>query len=101
MSVFRALAALKRLRGTPLDIFGRTAERRRERQLISDYEATVRAVMAELRPENHELAVAIANVPETIRGYGHVKRASIERAKAREAELIAAYRRPSIMAAAE
>jgi indolepyruvate ferredoxin oxidoreductase len=101
MSVFRMLAALKRLRGTPLDIFGLTEERRRERQLVSDYEATVRAIMAELRPDNHALAIEIADLPEMIRGYGHVKRASIERAKAREAELVAAYRQPSIMAAAE
>jgi indolepyruvate ferredoxin oxidoreductase len=78
-----------------------TEERRRERQLVSDYEATVRAIMAELRPDNHALAIEIADLPEMIRGYGHVKRASIERAKAREAELVAAYRQPSIMAAAE
>jgi len=89
LHVFRLLAGLKGLRGTKLDIFGYTAERRLERQLIADYEATVGRLIDRLDHANHGLAVEIAGLPEHIRGYGHIKEASVARARAREAELTA------------
>ena len=91
--LFPLLARLKRLRGTPFDPFGRTAERRLERQLISDYEARIAELCAGLTAENHALAVALASLPERIRGFGHVKLASVEVAKQREAALLARFRK--------
>jgi indolepyruvate ferredoxin oxidoreductase len=94
LRAFALLARFKRLRGTWLDPFGRSAERRMERQLIVDYERTVRELVAALTPENHPLAVEIATLPERIRGFGHVKDGNIAAAKAREAALLAAFRTP-------
>ena len=68
-----ALARGKRLRGTKLDIFGYTHERRTERQLIADYETLLTEVLGKLTRDNHVTAVAVASIPEKIRGYGHVK----------------------------
>ena len=87
-TAFRVLAKLRFLRGTPVDPFGHTAERRGERALIGAYEKTVGALLADLRMGNVALAARIASVPEQIRGYGHVKHAHLERAKAREADLL-------------
>jgi indolepyruvate ferredoxin oxidoreductase len=87
-TAFRWLAKLKFLRGGALDVFGRTGERRMERQLIADYFATVEKLLAKLDAGNLELAAQIASVPEHIRGYGHVKEAHLHRAKAREAQLL-------------
>ncbi|HSE78412.1 MAG TPA: DUF6537 domain-containing protein, partial [Alphaproteobacteria bacterium] len=93
LSVFRWLARLKFLRGTRFDIFGRTAERRRERQLIAEYEALIAELLERLTPENHAIAVELATIPEHIRGFGHVKDAHLVRAKAHEAELLTLFRR--------
>ncbi|MGH6933647.1 MAG: DUF6537 domain-containing protein, partial [Dongiaceae bacterium] len=64
LTAFRLLARLRRLRGTKLDIFGRTEERRLERRLIVDYENILAALLAGLTHDNHGLAVEIANIPE-------------------------------------
>ncbi len=100
LAAFRLLARFKGLRGTPLDIFGYSAERRRERALIDEYEATVAALIAGLESDNHALAVEIAEVPLAMRGFGHVKEANIACAKEREAELLAAFRTPAPQASA-
>ncbi|MCL4801558.1 MAG: indolepyruvate ferredoxin oxidoreductase family protein, partial [Burkholderiales bacterium] len=97
--VLRLLARLKVLRGTALDPFGRSAERRAERALVAGYEALVEELLARLAPERHALAVELAALPEAIRGYGHVKAAAIAAAKRREAELLAELRAPSAKAA--
>jgi indolepyruvate ferredoxin oxidoreductase len=86
------LKHLKRLRGTKLDIFGYTAERRAERRLIGEYDQTVRTLLASLHPGNHAIAVEIASVPQTIRGFGHVKHKNLEAAQAKQAELLRAFR---------
>ncbi len=101
MAAFRVLAKLKRLRGTPFDVFGMSAERKAERRLIGEYEATVAELLERLDGENRKLAVEIASVPEHIRGYGHVKRRNLDEAKKKEAALLAAFRalRPSARAA--
>jgi indolepyruvate ferredoxin oxidoreductase len=102
MSAFGMLARLKFLRGTALDPFGRTEERRTERRLIEDYERTIGELLAGLNPDTHRLAVEIASIPEAIRGFGHVKAAHLEKAKAREAELLERFRAPvPAMVAAE
>ena len=72
-TAFGVLARLKGLRGGPLDVFGRTEERRMERALIARYEATVTELLQSLDAGNRALAVEIARLPEDIRGFGHVK----------------------------
>lgn len=94
MRAFKLLAALRPLRGTPLDVFGYTAERRGERQLIRDYEAWLAEVAAALNAQNHAIAVELLSLPEQIRGYGHVKEANLHKARQREAELLALFRNP-------
>ena len=98
MSGFRMLAKMKRLRGTAFDVFGRTPERRMERQLVTDYEALIEELLPALATHNHAIAVELASIPEHIRGYGHVKERHLKAAKAREAELVAKFRaaRPAV-----
>jgi indolepyruvate ferredoxin oxidoreductase len=91
MGAFKLLAKLRFLRGTPLDLFGRTEERRMERDLIQQYQMSLRAVLRKLTPENLSRAIELASLPEQIRGFGHVKQASVEKVQVRwralEAEL--------------
>ncbi len=95
LKAMRVLAPLKVLRGTPLDLFGYTHERRTERQLIRDYEALVREILDKLTPDNHATAVGLAVIPQKIRGFGHVKERNLKAAKAEEAELLARFRAPA------
>ncbi|MDH3475122.1 MAG: indolepyruvate ferredoxin oxidoreductase family protein [Rhodospirillales bacterium] len=92
MRAFKLLARLKGLRGRAFDIFGRTAERKAERRLIADYETMVEEVIVGLGRENHELAAELASIPEQIRGFGHIKEASIEAAKAHREQVLKAFR---------
>ena len=92
---FKVLANLRGLRGTALDIFGYSEERRAERRLISDYRAMVEEVIGGLTPENHASAVELASLPEDIRGYGHVKAGNLAAVKEREAKLLDAFRAPA------
>jgi indolepyruvate ferredoxin oxidoreductase len=85
---FHLLARLKGLRGTAFDIFGRTEERRTERQLIADYEDLVGTLLRHLGPANHAVAVALAELPAEIRGFGHVKDAAIARVASQRAALL-------------
>lgn len=91
MGAFAALARLKRLRGTPLDIFGYSAERRTERGLIEEYRLTVAALLPRLAEGNLAQAVAIACVPEDIRGYGHVKERHLKAARQKQTMLMSAF----------
>ncbi|MEC7537061.1 MAG: indolepyruvate ferredoxin oxidoreductase family protein, partial [Pseudomonadota bacterium] len=95
LPMFRMLAKLKFLRGTPFDPFGYSAERKNERELIADYVTTIEALLRDLTPDNHATAIDIAALPEQIRGYGHVKESNISLAKARQRELLAEFRSPS------
>ncbi|MDB5936180.1 MAG: indolepyruvate ferredoxin oxidoreductase, partial [Massilia sp.] len=95
MKAFGMLAKLKGLRGGPLDVFGYTAERKTERALIAEYRQTVGALLARLNADNLAHAVAIASIPEDIRGFGHVKERHLHAAKAKEAALIAAFGAPA------
>jgi indolepyruvate ferredoxin oxidoreductase len=90
LTAMRGLAALRRLRGTPFDVFGYTAERRRERRAIGDYEALVGELLPALTPETHEIAVELATLPQSVRGFGHIKEANRVAAEARAADLRAA-----------
>jgi indolepyruvate ferredoxin oxidoreductase len=92
LGVLRVLAKFKLLRGTALDPFGYTQERRTERQLIADYEAMLESIAAELTSSNHHTAVALAAIPEKIRGFGPVKARHLAAAKAEEAALRVQFR---------
>jgi indolepyruvate ferredoxin oxidoreductase len=99
LPAFRLLAKGRRLRGSALDVFGRTDERRMERRLIGEYQARLDELLPRLTPANHALVADIAAVPLSMRGFGHVKAANVALAKVREAELLhrldpAAYPRP-------
>jgi indolepyruvate ferredoxin oxidoreductase len=91
---FRVLAKLKGLRGTPLDIFGRTEERRTERALVGEYRASIDAVLAALEAGNHGLATEIARIPEQIKGFGHVKERNLATARLQWARLMADWAQP-------
>jgi indolepyruvate ferredoxin oxidoreductase len=95
MKAFGVLAKLKRLRGTPLDVFGHTAERRQERALIVEYRDTISALLPKLTADTLAQAVAIASIPEDIRGFGHVKERHLASAKQKEAALIASFGQPA------
>jgi indolepyruvate ferredoxin oxidoreductase len=103
LGAFRVLARFKFLRGTAFDPFGRTLERRTERKLIEDYQAMLDKVLDALTPDNHQVAVALASVPEKIRGFGHVKQRHLAAAKADEAALFEQFQAgsPALLKAAE
>ena len=94
LPVFRTLAQGKRLRGTLLDIFGYTADLRLERQIIAAFEAMMSEVERRLSPETHRTAVALAALPEEIRGFGHIKHANYEKAVKKRETLVAMLRDP-------
>jgi indolepyruvate ferredoxin oxidoreductase len=101
LKAFHVLAALRGLRGTGFDVFGYTKERRQERQLVEDYVRQMDALAGDLSPANHEIAVALAKLPERMKGYGHIKEANIAAAKKDEAALLVAFRDPGKAKAAE
>lgn len=96
MSAFRLLAKLKGLRGTAFDVFGYSHERKTERKLILDYTVLVDELVGKLNAGNLPMAVALASIPEKIRGFGHVKERHLVAAKAEEAELLARFRNGEI-----
>jgi len=89
LPAMRLLAKARRVRGTWLDPFGHTEERRLERELARDYEAMIRdEILPALTPEKQSLAQQIARVPERIRGYGHVKLGNLATGRAQWRELL-------------
>lgn len=95
LPLFRLLTKMKGLRGGALDIFGKTAERKMERALRDAYEARIGRLLEGLSPDNHALAIAIASIPEKIRGFGHVKERHLKSAKAEEAALLERWNNPA------
>ena len=85
----------RQLRGTRLDPFGYAEERRFERQLIADYEATVDALISDLRNEQLAVATEIAGLPLSIRGFGHVKQRNAGFAANRQRELLQRLQAPA------
>jgi indolepyruvate ferredoxin oxidoreductase len=102
MRAFGVLAKLRGLRGGPLDIFGRTAERKWERRLLAEYEVILDEVLGKLTRERLAEAIELLGVRAKIRGYGHVKQANGEKVAAEEAALLARFRaepsRPALAA---
>ncbi len=92
LPLLRALSHLKFLRGSALDPFRLSADRRLERELIGWYEALIEEIIPALRPRNHALAVELAALPDAIRGYGPVKAAAASEARSRAAGLVSRFR---------
>jgi indolepyruvate ferredoxin oxidoreductase len=92
MTMLKWIRHLKFLRHSPLDLFNRTPHRRREWALVRDYEAVLDELIRDLSPENLDLAVQIAEIPEHIRGFDTVKDSQLASAKEKEAELLDAFR---------
>jgi len=92
LTAFRVLAKLKGLRGTAFDPFGRTEERKTERTLIGEYQSSIDEVLRGLNAGKLKEAIAIASIPEDIRGYGHVKERHLQAARAKWNGLMAQWR---------
>jgi indolepyruvate ferredoxin oxidoreductase len=92
MRLFKVLAGLKSLRGTWLDPFGYTRERRSERDLIDEYWNTIDELLGSLTAANHSLAVSIAALPQSFRGFGHVKWRNVQTGRQRHDEMIRQFR---------
>ena len=90
MTVFKAMAYLRFLRGTPLDLFGYTQERRIERQLIASYRDTISSALPALQlgDEAARLLQSLALLPDRIRGFGHVKQANLQKAEQEKGSLL-------------
>jgi indolepyruvate ferredoxin oxidoreductase len=97
LTLFALLARLKGLRGTPFDVFGYTTERRTERRLIADYETLIQELAGTLSSANLMLAVALAAIPDQIRGFGAIKRRAVATAKELESKLLTEIRNQSQM----
>jgi len=106
LTAFKVLARLKGLRGTALDIFGRTDERRQERALITDYRASLDEILSVLASAQHlgqpkalqqaryQVALEVARIPEQIRGFGHVKLRHLQAARQNWEGQLAQFRSP-------
>jgi indolepyruvate ferredoxin oxidoreductase len=87
-SAFKLLAKFKGLRGGALDIFGYTEERKMERALIVEYREMIEALLPALTADKHATAVELANLPEQIRGFGHVKEKNVAAFRVAKARLL-------------
>ena len=94
LPLFRTLAKMRGLRGTALDIFGYSADRKLERDLIAAYEKDVAAVLAALSPLTSDISIELLSIPNDIRGYGPVKEKSAQEARARHTQLKADLANP-------
>jgi indolepyruvate ferredoxin oxidoreductase len=92
LSALGVLARLKGLRGGAFDLFGRSEERKTERALIGEYQACIAELLQTLSAERLAQAVAIASIPEEIRGYGHVRERHLAAARAKWAQLMQSWR---------
>ena len=94
--LFKLIAKLKFLRGSPLDLFGWTAERKMERNLITEYEEIFAEVTSERHIDNISLVKEIMAFPEEIRGFGHVKEGNVIAVKKKLDKLLTALRSPNL-----
>jgi indolepyruvate ferredoxin oxidoreductase len=95
---FKLLAKLKGLRGTALDPFGYTEERKMERALVGEYKASIEDALRLLHADNASVAVDMARIPELIKGFGHVKQRNVQAARQQWAALAAQLRQPMAVA---
>jgi indolepyruvate ferredoxin oxidoreductase len=97
---FRLLTWMKGLRGTAFDVFGYTAERRMERDLIAWYEDLIATILARLGESGPQAQLALARAPMDIRGYGPVKVEAVKKVKANVADMLAPKPEPAYQTAA-
>lgn len=97
LSAMKLLARARRLRGTPFDPFRHLADRKLERALIAEYEAMICKISAGLRPYNLDIALTLAALPHKIRGFGHVKEANVDKARAEQASLLDRFDAPHVL----
>ncbi|MBN9561575.1 MAG: indolepyruvate ferredoxin oxidoreductase family protein [Alphaproteobacteria bacterium] len=100
LPLFRILRHGKVLRGTALDLFGRQEDRRAERAMVDTYAADMREALAALSPATLDTAVALAELPDSVRGFGPVKLANWRRAQERRTALLARLHRQEPVAVA-
>jgi indolepyruvate ferredoxin oxidoreductase len=98
-SAFKLLARLKSLRGTALDVFGYTAERKMERALPGEYSAMMFRHLDASKPIDLPRLVTLAKSADLVRGYGHIKEANVARYRAECARLEGTIRQPVAQAA--
>ncbi len=94
LSAFKLLARMKSLRGTMFDPFGYSSERKMERHLVEEYETLITNLASRLTPDNHRFALALARIPDEIRGFGPVKAKSIVKAEEVKANLLKQFEKP-------
>ena len=94
MKAFKWLARARFLRGSAFDIFGYTAERKMERQLLADYEVVLDEIAAGLNADNLQAAIKLANYPDVIKGFGHVKERNVDEAMNNRMSLRAGFKNP-------
>ncbi len=92
LPLLKAVARLRFLRGTPIDPFARTAERRLDRALLAEYESAMAEVLGVLDRRNHALAAEIAALPDGVRGFGPVRERAAREMRERRAELLGRFR---------
>ena len=95
MTVFKVLARMKGLRGSSFDIFRNSPDRKLERRLIGEYEQDIETLLAGLNADNLEVAVAVAVLPLSVRGFGPVKELAARQTEARKTELMQSFRTPA------
>ena len=100
MRTFRLLAGLRHWRGSRFDLFNKTAERQMERQLLAEFEERIAWAAANLNEKNHEIIFELLNLPQSIRGYGHVKERNAKAAKTQEKAILAKLNEPTSTEAA-
>jgi indolepyruvate ferredoxin oxidoreductase len=93
-TVFRWLAPLKAWRGTAIDLFGHTEERRTERQLIADYQTLVATLLKGLTADTHAQALELARIPDGIKGFGHVKARNLKAVRQRWQSMLESWSNP-------
>ncbi|MEI6548184.1 MAG: DUF6537 domain-containing protein, partial [Burkholderiales bacterium] len=98
MSAFRLMAPLRKVRGSLLDPFRHSDERRLARELLDGYRADIERLLPELSAVNHALAVQIAALPDKVRGYGHVRQTSASAVATERDGLLAQWRQPQASA---
>ena len=90
-NVFKLISKFKFLRGTKFDPFGYLNERKKERELITDYKQTIVDIGSKINKSNYETAVKIASIPDQIRGFGHVKEKNIKEAINNRTDLLNSF----------
>jgi indolepyruvate ferredoxin oxidoreductase len=97
LQLFGLLARLRFLRGSALDIFGHTEERKQERADIKDYRDLVQGLLGSLEDSNYSIAIQLAEMSMQLRGFGHVKDGNRDKLASQREELLAQFRGENVV----